>query len=249
MTQEPTERPASDRFLEAFNSIDNLLRKRFAIDRKTGFYGAVEIAAGKDRSVRRFELDLKEYADLRNAITHERTDGRAIAEPHASTVAGLEEILDLLTEPPKVGDLFRHKVERADIGEPVGRAAKAMLDEDFSQVPVYEGSNYAELLTAETIARWLADKLASGIGLVEEAPIRDVLRFTEDTEHFAFLARRETVFDALAGFENFTSRGKSLDAILITESGKRDERPIGIITVFDMPKLIDAVAVRGRPSP
>ena len=54
---------------------------------------------------------------------------------------GSKEILDLLTEPPKVGDLFRHKVERADIGEPVGRAAKAMLDEDFSQVPVYEGSN------------------------------------------------------------------------------------------------------------
>ena len=56
-------RPASERFLEAFNAIDGLLRRRFEVDRKTGFYGVVEIAASKDRSVRRYELDLKEYAD------------------------------------------------------------------------------------------------------------------------------------------------------------------------------------------
>jgi CBS domain-containing protein len=164
-------------------------------------------------------------------------------------VGGLEAIVELLTKPPKVGDIFRHKVERADVGEPVGRAAKAMLDGNFSQLPVYDGSHFIELLTAETIARWLADQLAWGMGLVEEAPIREVLRFTEDAEHFAFLSRNGTVFDALGAFEDFTGRGKSLDAILITDSGKRDERPIGIITVFDMPKLIDAVAVRGRSSP
>ena len=31
------------------------------------------------------------------------------------------------------------------------------------------------------------------------------------------------------------------DAIMITDSGKRDERPVGILTTFDIPKLLDAV--------
>ncbi|HWQ23387.1 MAG TPA: CBS domain-containing protein [Gaiellaceae bacterium] len=245
---EVVEARTSDRFLEAFNAIDRLLRRRFRIDRGKGFFAVVEIAAARDRAVKRYELDLKEYADLRNAITHERTDGRAIAEPHPDTVASLESILERLTRPPKVGELFRHRVERADVGEPIGRAAKAMLDGNFSQVPVYDASRFVELLTAETLARWLAHELASGVGLVEEASIRDVLRFTEDPEHFAFLGKGDTAYDALAMFDDFTRRGKSLDAILVTESGKRDERPLGIITVFDIPKLIGAVSIPG-PQP
>jgi hypothetical protein len=237
---------ASDRFIDAFNAIDRLLRQRFKVDRAKPFYAAVEIAASVDRSIKRYELDLKEYADLRNAIVHERTDGRAIAEPHASTVEGLEAILERLTRPPLLGDLFRGPVVRAGASEAVGRAAKAMLDGDFSQVPVYDGSRFVELLTAETIARWLAHELESGIGLVEERPIHDVLRYTEDTEHFRFFARRDTAFDALGAFADFAERGKSLDAILITDSGKPDQRPIGIATIFDMPKLLDAVAIRRR---
>ncbi len=64
--------------------------------------------------------------------------------------------------------------------------------------------------------------------------------------NFAFLGRKDTVYEALARFDDFTQRGKSLDAILLTESGNRHERPTGIITIYDMPNLIDAVAVRPR---
>jgi hypothetical protein len=39
-------------------------------------------------------------------------------------------------------------------------------------------------------------------------------------------------------------RGKSLDAILITQSGKPREQPLGIVTVFDIPKLLAAVDPR-----
>ena len=88
-----TQAQASDRFIDAFNAIDRLLRQRFKIDRAKPFYAAVEIAASVDKSIKRYELDLKEYADLRNAIIHERTDGHAIAEPHASTVEGLDSVL------------------------------------------------------------------------------------------------------------------------------------------------------------
>src|SRR4051812_42816091 len=38
------------------------------------------------------DTDLKEFADLRNAIVHERRGGHSIAEPHEKTVRRLEEI-------------------------------------------------------------------------------------------------------------------------------------------------------------
>jgi CBS domain-containing protein len=144
--------------------------------------------------------------------------------------------------------MFALKVEHAGAGEMIGRPAAAMLEGGFSQLPVYEGSRsrFVGLLTAETIARWLAAQLATGIGLLEERPVREVLKFTEDFENHLFLPGRATVFDALEAFDDFTHRGKSLDAILITESGKRHEHPLGIVTVFDIPRLFASVAV-GQP--
>ena len=124
----------------------------------------------------------------------------------------------------------------------------AQLKVDISQIPVYAESQFVELLTAETIARWVAHELSSGLGLLEEASLRAVLEFTEDAEHYAFLARVATAFDALAAFDDFAQQGKYLDAILITNSGKRDEKPLGIVTTFDIPTLIAAVDIRAGES-
>ena len=236
--------PASDRFLEAYNAIDKLLRARLGADRATGFYAMVERAAALDGAVRRYSTDLKEFADLRNAIIHERTDGRVIAEPHPETASRLEAILEQLRRPPKLGDLFRARVISSSASAPIGQAAKAMLDGNFSQTPVYEGDLFVGLLTSETIARWLGDQLASGVGLLEEVGVREVLRYTEDPEHYKFRSRTATVFDALADFDEFARRGKFLDAVLITNSGQKNEKLLGIVTIFDMPKLHDAVDVR-----
>ncbi len=126
--------------------------------------------------------------------------------------------------------------------QPVGEVAALMLDGDFSQVPIYSGRTFVALLTAETITRWLAAKLAGGIGLLEEAPVEDVLPHTEDPNNYVLLARDATVYDALGKFQEFSERGASLDAILLTQSGRREERPLGILTVFDIPRLLSLIA-------
>lgn len=80
-----------ERFMNAFTAIEKYLRKYKTSDKThESFYGLVEKAKKKDAIVRQYELDLKELADLRNAITHERTDGHPIAEPYPSTVDLIE---------------------------------------------------------------------------------------------------------------------------------------------------------------
>ena len=133
-----SERAASERFLAAYNEIDKLLRTRVGQGREPSFSAVIERAARRDPAVTRYATDLKEYADLRNAIVHESIDGRPIAEPHAETVSKLEAILEKLSNPPKLVPLFEVKVVSCKIAEPVGRAAKAMLDGSFSQLPVYD---------------------------------------------------------------------------------------------------------------
>ncbi len=234
-----------ERFLDAFAAIERLLRQKAGARREDRFSALVETAARRDPAVRRLAVDLKEYADLRNAIVHERGGGHLIAEPHESTVSRIEEIRTLLERPPQLGSLFHGPVQVADPHEPVGTAAQQMRKGDFSQLPVYEGPAFIGLLTAETVTRWLAAMLAGGVGLVEEAAVADVLPHTEDpVHHCAFLPRDATAFDALDKFDRHASHGWSLDAILLTHSGDPNQRPLAIITTFDIPTLIAAVNIR-----
>jgi predicted transcriptional regulator len=46
--------------------------------------------------------------------------------------------------------------------------AKEMAEGDFSQVPVYKDDRLIGLLTAETIARWFANRIESEGGILDE---------------------------------------------------------------------------------
>src|SRR5919201_3927910 len=93
---------SSAKFLDAIAAIETLLRKMSGAGRLVGFYQLVDSAAQRSPSVRRHKDDLKEYADLRNAIVHERSGGRAIAEPHERVVSELRRLAVALANPPRV---------------------------------------------------------------------------------------------------------------------------------------------------
>jgi hypothetical protein len=85
----------SDRFLNAFNSIERYLREFAKQGKETRFYALVDLASNSNPAVRRFKDDLKEFADLRNAIVHERTDGHVLAEPNDKAVNEIAAIPNL----------------------------------------------------------------------------------------------------------------------------------------------------------
>ena len=149
-------RTAGERFLDAFAAIERLLRQKAGAGREVRFFALIGTVAARDPAVRRFAVDLREYADLRNAIVHERGDGHLIAEPHESTVGRIEEIRSLLERPPQLTNSFHGPVQVVDPSDPVGTAAQQMRAGDFSQLPVYKGPAFIGLLTAETVTRWLA---------------------------------------------------------------------------------------------
>ena len=230
----------SERFLNAFNSIDRHLRRLARIDRSTSFAGAVDEAARSDAAARRYSIDLKEYADLRNAIVHERTDAHPIAEPFPETVTAIEAILEKLTRPPTVGAEFACEVAQVGLADRVGAAAAVMREHRFSQLPVYEGNAFQGLLTAATMAWWLAERLDGELGMLDEESVEVVLSFTEDAEHHVrFISRVCSVFDAIEAFETHQRQGWALDALVVTHSGSPDQTPLGIITTFDLGRLYE----------
>ena len=228
----------SDSFLAIFSEIERWLRTQTDSERNVSFYQLVARAATKNAAVRQHEIALKEYADLRNAITHERTDSHVIAEPNERAIADFSRLRDVLVRPAKLIPHFQRTVKTRRAEDPIGHAIEDMREGSFSQVPIIDSDGVASLLTTETVVRWLASEVKNELVSLLETPISMVLPHVEDTEHYCFLGRSESVHKAIAHFEAFSFQGKDLNAILITNDGKASQSLLGILTVYDLPDLL-----------
>ena len=128
----------SDRFLSAFSRIEHCIRKMAGGSIRDRFSDLLSSAVQKNVSVRPFENDLREFAELRNAIVHERGGGYPIAEPHQATVEKLEKIALLISQPPTVESIDSRQVITCCPEDPIGKSARAMFERKFSQLPVYQ---------------------------------------------------------------------------------------------------------------
>lgn len=230
----------SKRYLNAFNEIEDALRRLVSAVKGERFYELIRKAAQKERSIKTYSDDLKEFADLRNAIVHERCGGEPIAEPHYNTVLRIEGIRDYIIAPPTVEPIFFNDVITCKPDDGIGETAKIMLKNSFSQIPIYKDKDFKGLLTTETISRWLADRLETDDMLLEEN-VGTVATFCEYDDNYRFISRRTTLFDVLEHFDDFTKRGRNLDALIITHSGKINQKPLGIVTVYDLPEIFRVI--------
>jgi CBS domain-containing protein len=145
----------STRFIEAYNKIEIEMEKRMKIDRHIGFSERVRRLAGHDPFFKRYRRVLEEFADLRNAIIHERIDGEVIAEPHEKVVLQFEHIAQLLTQPTLIKEKYLCKVDVCFDDEIVVDIAKRMISKSYSQLPVYDRQHrFVGMLTTDTMMRY-----------------------------------------------------------------------------------------------
>jgi len=226
----------SRRYLNAFSEIERALRCLIGATKGMPFYNLIRKCSQREAIVKKYADDLREFADLRNAIVHERCNGEPIAEPHHKTVLQIEKIRNHIIAPPTVEPVFFRKVICCDLNDPIDEVAKTMLKGSFSQIPMYERGKCKGLLTAETVARWLADKFQDNISVLKGETVGMVADFREYWDNYRFISRKTTLFEVLDHFDSFAKIGKKLDALIITSGGKSNEKPLGIVTVFDLPK-------------
>ncbi len=130
----------SNRFLSAFNRIEKQLKRMIGKD-NIPFFGMLKHGSN-NAVIRRHTVELKEFADLRNAITHERTDPSfVIAEPHETTVVRIEAIANLLEAPPLVSPKFLLKVISLDAADPISKALTYISKNKCVTIPLLSKQN------------------------------------------------------------------------------------------------------------
>jgi len=230
----------SDRFLTAFNRIDHRLRDIIGAKDFIPFSRLIEQAKRKDVLVKKYEDDLRSYADLRNAIVHHRISlNYVIAEPHPDVVERIEYIDATLAKPILVGQMFRKRVLVFQENDSLRQVLKIIRQRKYTQFPVYHNKQFRGLITTVGITNWLASTMGDHHSQVPNRipTLHDILTHEKNRVNYKFVSKCITIYEAEEIFKQGVERGKRFEALLITEHGKPHQKLIGIITPLDIVKV------------
>jgi len=232
----------SERFQNAFTMIENAMTYRMHADRYISYSEMTHRMAKMDRTYARYMRLLEEFGDLRNAIVHERIDGEVIAEPHLKLVLEIEQIAVLLTRPIKVKDFFLHEVKFCYQDEFLGVVMVRMMKDNFSKIPAYDRQlKFVGLLTTDAITYYLARHISDVQQSIPKVKVSEVVVTDAKERTVSFMDPETSLVIVVAEFEDKLALGQKLDAVILTKDGTRDQKPVGIVTMRDLPLIYDKI--------
>lgn len=227
----------AEEFLGSFNRIEKKLNKSYGNNSKKGFTSLIKEIdrENKNRIISSNLRLLESFAELRNAIVHNSEKDYIIAEPHTKMVDKIKEIEKLITNPPKVIPKFQKDVLLFDSSDSIFDSIYIMSENNFSQVPIVDDNRFIGLLNSNTITRWFGKTTnkeidENGSTIIIKTQIKNVLDYEETDKNYEYINRNTYLHEVVNIFEN----NKQIDAILITQNGKKDEKLLGIITIWDL---------------
>lgn len=221
-------------FINSFVAIEMHLRELVGTAYMP-FHQLVSEAGKINALILHYALDLTEFAQLRNAITHTRTgESKIIAEPHDDVVLEIKNILEALTNQKTIIEVFDTKVYRADVNDNLQEVLGIKDDHHYSVVPIYRGKSYIGIIHDALFARCVE----TNKGKVNLETIEELLLFQRSNDRVVFMAQDASLVDVLATFNKQQTKGTRLIALIITERGHMNEEPLSIITLADLPKVI-----------
>lgn len=217
-----------DAFLALYNRLDEYLQQNAG--QASSFVDRLEVLAQNNRVLRRSVAKLRDYRDLRNVLVH----GGIIAIPTEQALQEFKQIVQTLVSPSKLIPQFQRDIHLFSPSDPLVMALRHMGDYDYSQVVVQAEGKKLSLLTVEGVARWLEEQAKDEIIDIKDAHIKDAQRY-ERAENVSIMNRNQTADDALSTFMlAIEQKRPRIYALLITEYGKLTEKPLGIVTPWDL---------------
>jgi len=224
-----------ERFLAQYNKLDKYLQDNTGQAREVPFGTRLAALAQKHPVLWRNEVKLKGYRDLRNILVHERDlNGGIIAIPTERALQEFEQIVQTLVSPSKLIPQFKRDIHLFSPSDPLVMALRHMGDNDYSQVVIQAEGKKLSLLTVEGVARWLEEQANDEIIDIMDAHIEDAQKF-ERAENVSIMNRNQTADDALSTYMlAIEQKRPRIYALLITQNGKLTEKPLGIVTPWDL---------------
>jgi CBS domain-containing protein len=236
----------AERFLEAYNKIDNSLRAQYNFRRSMSFSDVIRRSVVLNAVVRKYEDILVDYGRLRNAIIHQNSKEVIIAEPHLAVVEKMEKIATLVSTPPKIMEtVVRRDVLCLDEHATIKDTIEAMAQSGYTNIPIYTKKGLIGVANGQRIIDKLGRQIYKKRNIseyIEHTLISEMEKEEGLNVYYTIADANLTIDKALDMFYH----NRKLLIIIITKSGKDNEKPLGIITntdILEINKILDNFTV------
>lgn len=233
-------KPNSILFIELFTEIEQRLKTICRDQYHSTFSELLRKASKLNEVARQYSADLKEFAQLRNAIIHTRRRNYIIAEPHSDVIDDIKHIHRLLHHPPKVSEIMVTNPYSAEPNQPLMDVLRTFADKGIMRCPVIERDTIIGLITAKTLSMWLAKTLAKEPVAPDTTKVRALLPYANNND-YTIVSRRSDIISLSGHIKNSLNEGSYIQAVLVTEKGTADSKLVGIISPSDLPRLYDKI--------
>ncbi|NCB48326.1 MAG: hypothetical protein EOM55_01665 [Clostridia bacterium] len=234
MSNNKIQRSNAERFITAYNQIDHSLRSIYGFKRSISYADLIRKAVPMNSVVRKYEDELIDYGRLRNSIVHKTNPNYVIAEPHEEVVEDFEQISRLIATPPTaLSRVCKHEVLVSDAGVIIEDILKLMAETGFKNVPVYKDKTMIGVAVGSEILESLGKCIKDNIDIddyIKKTPIGNVILRPDESEIYKVTDKNLTIERAL----NLFYLNRRLQLIIITEHGRLNENPLGVVTVADI---------------
>lgn len=224
-----------------FNKLETMLKKRANARSEDSVSSVVSslVNIHKDRVVRQFERDIRQFIELRNAIIHQSTN-RAIAEPYEETVVSLRKLVVNIEQPKTAWDIATTELIKVSLEDSLSQVVGQMAEMHITSLPIVEDKKVVGFVSESTIVKIVDKAFEHGGTLIDEAKIKDVAYdkpYGDASDIYSYVTRKVTVYEIEDMFNDAIKQGKRLLAILVSDKGDASATPLGIITAWDLHKI------------
>jgi CBS domain-containing protein len=216
-------------FIQVFTKFENWIRKNAKIGNQATFEGCIAKLENSNRLIRSNSYFLRSMGRLRNAIVHaDNYDETIIAVPNDDVVTKFRKIVESIMKSPMLLEYCSKNPPYVSKDISLPEVLRNMFEHDYSQVIVENCGEY-RLLSREGVSKWVEANIDTDLVSITETKVADVLPH-EDNTNCEYVGRSTDIF---AFIDIIGSPKKRVQAVIITEHGRPDEKPLGIATVWD----------------
>jgi|SRR5690554_3119776 len=232
----------SRKFIYIYNKLDDYMRDLLNEKIHVSHSYLIDTLAKKSGLFKYYKNDLKEFAQLRNAIIHNThfsgsSVGEIIAEPVDEVIELYEELLNKVTRPKCAKDMYRKinqdSVLTATLNTTLMKIIKSMYRRKNTCVPIIENQKLMGVFSENVLLTLIAKK---GVVDYNKLKIKDIIKLIDidshQGEYFSFCKIKDDIFTIKELFQE--KHNKRLEMIFVTSSGKRNENILGVISAWDI---------------
>jgi CBS domain-containing protein len=233
-------RRADEELLQLYNEVDHYLRQNYKQDRYADHSFLIQEMASKNRVVVRHQQVMRAVAQIRNSLVHNPIPSIAqpISSPNPELVKTYRAVRDALLNPKTALSIAvpGSKIYSATLDDKLLDVMKVMDKNIFTHVPIIKNDKMIGIFSENALLSYLVD---SGETIItKDMKISDLREFLPLSAHrgeiFAFLPRRAPLSEVYEAFNKAIKVHDRIGMLFITEHGRVEEKPLGIITAWDL---------------